>query len=105
MILAIDFDGVIHDKAHPVPGRRMGMPLPDSKAAVSALYNSGHQIIIFTVMATSDGGCKAVEAWMKYYKIPFHEVTAVKPNADWFVDDHAVRHWDWATTMSQIHAD
>lgn len=102
MIIACDFDGVIHDKANPVPHRRMGAPLPDAASALSALHNAGHTLVIHTVMATNPGGQKAVEDWLIYYKVPFHEVTAIKPNADLFIDDKAIRHTDWPTTMVEI---
>ena len=100
-VLAIDFDGVIHDKANPIEGKRMGAPLPGTKEAMDRLYKK-NRLIIHTVMATSPGGIQAVKDWLDYYKIPFHEVTAIKPTAAFYIDDKAVKHIDWSTTLEII---
>jgi hypothetical protein len=102
LMLAIDFDGVIHDKAHPLPGMRMGAPLPETAETMERLYNGGAQLIIFTVMATSPAGHKAVADWLDYYHIRYHVITAIKPNADYFIDDKAIRHTDWASTLASL---
>lgn len=102
MILAIDFDGVLHEKDTPIPGRRMGAPLLGAEAAVTALHKSGHTIIIHTVMATTEGGRQAVIDWLRYYDVPFHDVTATKPNADVFLDDKAIRFTDWQQALIEI---
>lgn len=102
MILACDFDRTIHDTDNPLPGRRMGAPLLDAPEALQNLYDAGHTIIIHTLMATSDSGAQAVRDWMDYYGLPYHDVTAIKPKADWYIDDRAVHHTDWATTLSTI---
>lgn len=99
MILAIDFDRVIHDTDNPLTGRRMGAPMEGAKESINRLYNKRHTIIIHTVMATNESGKKAVEDWLKYYKIKYHSVTAIKPNADWYIDDRSLKHVDWKTTM------
>jgi len=102
LTLAVDFDGVLHDHKHPVTGRRMGIPFPDARPAMIKLTRQGHMLIIHTVMATTPGGTKAVEDWLRYYKIPYASVTAIKPNADYYVDDRAIRHTDWKTTLEAI---
>lgn len=95
MILAIDFDGTIHDDAHPVEGRRMGPPIPGAKEALEAYRRKGHTIIIHTVRG---GSPEHIEAWMKYYGIPFDRVTNIKPmkpSADLFIDDKARQFIGW----------
>lgn len=101
-ILAIDFDGVIHDKAHPKPGRRMGPPIDGAAITLRKLWGEGHKIIVHTVMATNTAGYEAVEDWMTYYQIPFDTITAIKPAADWYVDDHALRFIDWPSTYDAV---
>lgn len=103
MILAIDFDEVIHAKSMPVPGRRMGEPLPGTKAALEHFKRKGDTIIVFTVMATDIKGRIAVQQWLDYYDVPYDEVTAIKPNADLFIDDKAIRHINWDDTLRQIN--
>lgn len=94
-ILAIDFDGVIHDIKHPVPGRRMGPPMDGAKEALDEFASEGYKIIIFTVRAGTKSSVKAVEDWLNYYIIPFDEVTNIKPNADVFIDDRAIHFISW----------
>jgi len=102
MTLAIDFDGVIHDYKHPVEGKRMGEPFDDALTMLKRLYNRKHTIIIHTVMATSDSGKQVVEDWLAFYKIKHHGVTAIKPNADIYIDDRGIRHTDWPSTWLQL---
>ena len=104
MLLAIDFDGVIHDKANPIKGRRMGAPLPGARDALIKLRDDGHKVTIFTTMAVSVHGKNAVQDWMDYYDIPYWLVTATKPNAVIFVDDKAIRHTTWPNTLELIDA-
>ena len=44
MIIAVDFDGTIHDGQWPGIGR----PLPDAREEINALHAEGHYIIIWT---------------------------------------------------------
>jgi hypothetical protein len=89
--LAIDFDGVIHDADHPLPGKRMGKPIMGAVESVTALHDRGFKIVIHTVKARSANGTKAVEDWLAFYEIPYHEVTAVKPDADVYLDNKGMR--------------
>ncbi len=50
-ILAIDFDGVIHDFKNPIEGRRMGAPIEGTKEALDKFKSKGYKIIVFTVGA------------------------------------------------------
>lgn len=100
-ILAIDLDQVIHDKLHPVPGRRMGPPFPDSKASIEGLKRRGATIIIHTVMANTTGGKQAVADWMEYYEIPYDSIEP-KIAADYYIDDRAIQHFDWKQTLELL---
>lgn len=96
-VLAIDFDGVIHDFKNPKPGRRMGDVIPGSKDAIIKLRSKGYKIIVHTVFSGDDRERKVVEDYLKYYQIPFHEVTNAKPRADFYIDDNGLRfegNWD-----------
>lgn len=104
-IIAIDFDRVIHDIDHPIEGRRMGRPLPGALESINKLFSDGHQIIVHTLWATTPAGKIAVEKWLEYWNFPPFIVTNIKPKADYYVDDKAIRHIDWPTTMEAIHAD
>lgn len=94
MILAIDFDGVIHDSEHPAPGRRMGPPIEGAKEKIRAFKTAGHEIIIHTVRG-NDAGAHHVADWMDYFGIPYDRITDKKPVADIYLDDKAVRFTSW----------
>ncbi len=93
-ILAIDFDGVIHNHANPIPGRRMGPPIEGAREALEKFVAQEYEIIIFSVWA-HDAGATTIEAWMNYYQIPFHQITNIKPKADLYLDDHAQKFISW----------
>lgn len=100
MILAIDFDGTLHDITHPIAGKRMGEPIAGALQAMEDLYDQGHRIIIYTVRAATKQGKEVVEEWLDHFGIDFHDITAVKPNADMFIDDRAVRFETWEQVMA-----
>src|ERR1035437_6959622 len=97
LILAIDFDGVIHDYKHPIIGRRMGAPIEGAKEYINNLKLQGHTIIVHSVWG---GNKKVIEDWMKYYGIMFDDITNIKPNADYFIDDKAIRFESWQQVMA-----
>lgn len=103
MILAIDFDRTIHDTDHPVEGRRMGPPIQGSREALQSLYSRGDTIVVHTLRAVNPSNLKHVEEWLAYYDIPFSEVTAVKPNADYFIDDRGVHFSSWEQVLGIIN--
>lgn len=102
MILSIDFDGVIHDRENPVKGKRMGKPMQGAGEAIEQLIEDGHTVIVHTVMATTPSGTKAVQDWLEYYDIPHHGVTAIKPQADVYLDDRAIRFTNWQDALRQL---
>lgn len=91
---AIDFDGVIHDRANPLPGKRMGGPIEGARDALVTLKEHDCFIIIHSTMALSPTGRKAIEDWMSYYDIPY-DVIREKPAADVYLDDKGERFEGW----------
>ena len=91
-ILAIDFDGVIHDYKNPVEGKRMGLPIEGTKEALTQLFDEGNEIIVFSVWGNQED---VIGDWMEYYEIPYHSITNIKPNADIYLDDRAIRFEGW----------
>lgn len=100
-VLAIDFDQVVHDKLHPIPGRRMGKPFAGAKSALEQLKRHGDTLIIHTTMANTPGGKKAVADFMAYYELPYDSIEP-KVQADFYVDDKAIQHVDWRTSLDEI---
>lgn len=102
MILAVDFDGVIHDYKNPVAGKRMGAPILGAKNALEFMERLGHEVIIFTVWGGTEQGRDTIRKWMEYYEIPFKEITNIKPRADLYIDDKAVKFTNWADLSTVI---
>lgn len=102
MNIAIDFDGVLCDPKNIDKGRRMGNPIAGSTEAMITLRKHGHRLIIFTVRGDSP---QHVEDWLKYFGIPYDEVTRTKPDdVAFFIDDHAIRFTgDWSSTLDEMH--
>jgi hypothetical protein len=98
MTLAIDFDGVIHDPTVKAPGKRMGTPLAGSLESLTTLKNQGHTIIVYSFRAR--GGLTHIAQWLQYFKIPYDEITYIKPDADAYIDNKGWRFTDWPTTMA-----
>jgi hypothetical protein len=97
MILAIDFDGVIHNN----PTKGMGNPIEGAKESLHKLYWD-NRIIIHSVRATTEDGKRMIESWMNEKEIPYHEVTSTKPQADVYLDDKAIRFTRWDESMISI---
>lgn len=101
MIIALDWDGVLHDRAHPAPGKRFGPPMSGAIADVYALQAEGHDVFVHTVMGNNAAGTKAVRDWLDYFGFPALEIVG-KPNADYYVDDRALKFVDWPTAYTEI---
>lgn len=97
MILAIDFDGVIHDWKHPKPGRKMGEPISGARESLQAMRQKGHQIIIHSCNRPS-----VIADWMAWYKIPYNNIWQDKPVADWYVDDRGLQFQSWEQVMRDL---
>jgi hypothetical protein len=99
--LAIDFDGVIHDFKHPIEGKRMGPPIEGTKESLKKLRSKGHKLTVFTIWGDIKGK-KIISDYMKFYELPFDEITNIKPQADYYIDDKAIHFTDWSETLKQI---
>lgn len=101
-VLAIDFDRVLHDVDHPIPGRRMGAPMEGAVEAMRQLEQEGWKLVVHTIWPESGHG--TIEKWLEYYKVPYHEVTNIKPNAAAYIDDRAIHHTRWSRTLVEVNA-
>ncbi len=99
MIVAIDFDGVLHDAKARVSGRKMGAPIEGSRDAVLLLRQRGDTLIVFTLRGDRP---QHVEDWLKFYKFPPMRVTRSKPEADVYLDDRALRFTNWADALKDL---
>ena len=97
--IACDFDGVIHDWAHPKPGRKMGLPMPGTKEALELLKSAG-----YTIMIHSCNRPQVIKDFMSYYQLPYDSIWEGqgKPVADAYLDDKGLRFENWNETLAAI---
>jgi hypothetical protein len=100
MILAIDFDGTIHNDHHVVPGGPLGPPMPHAKRALTAFKDAGHKIVIHSVFAVTHAD--EVREWMHKHQIPFDSIEP-KFRADVYIDDHGVHFDTWDAIENLVH--
>lgn len=81
----------------------MGKPLPGVEDALDELYGRGYSIVVYTLMARTESGKEAVAEWLDHYGIDYADVTAIKPDALVYIDNRAIRHTDWMSTMQQVN--
>jgi hypothetical protein len=99
MRIGLDFDGVLHDAKHPIPGRRMGPPMPGALEGVDALLLAKHTLTVCTARRGAEDG--HVAAWLAFYGFPvaLMPVTSRKPDVDLLVDDKALRFTSWPLVL------
>ena len=105
MKIAIDFDGVIHDPKNRLKGYKMGQPIPGAPTFIKSLHDAGHYIIIFPVWADSQQRRQALVDWLNYFKVPFDDITSIKPDADLYIDNNGYRFdGDWAKAFAFVES-
>lgn len=78
----------------------MGVPIAGAVGALDSLLAAGHTLVVHTVRNNADGH---VGRWLDYFGFdPSIGVTHIKPNADLFIDDKAIRFTDWDSVLRQI---
>ena len=110
-ILAIDFDGVIHD-AHSGwgDGTCYGEPIDGSLDAIKQLSKT-YDIVLFTAKVKKDRplvnektGLDLVKEWLEKYNILhlIKEITCEKPRAELYIDDNGYRFENWKDTLDFV---
>src|ERR1035437_7761820 len=89
--ILIDFDGTLCNWDDVTPGFKMGKPFLGAKESLDKLKEMGYNIVIFSAKSLSQIGEKMIKDWMKYFDIPYDEISCVKRTADFYIDDNAVR--------------
>lgn len=100
--LAVDFDGVIHNPYNVEPGYKMGKPIEGAMEALWELHNDGAIIVIHTTWADTEKKCQAIAKWCQYFKIPYDFITNQKPDCDVYLDNRALRFYNWVQALKDI---
>lgn len=102
MKVCLDFDGVLHDAAHPVAGRKMGPPVDGAFEAVRALQRDGHDLIVQTARVMNEDRALHVHDWLSYWGFPPLHISIGKPMADVYLDDKGLRFRDWPSSLADL---
>ena len=97
MIIAVDFDGTLHDGEYP----NIGEPLKDAVTVMRQLHDEGHTLIIWSCRAGA--AYDEMIRWLEGMEIPFDCVNEQDPDnmaaygndtrkvyADVYIDDHNI---------------
>jgi len=90
----VDFDGVIRQH-----GRDAG-EMPGARKALRELKRQGKEVLVFTARATSEQGKAYVEQWMRNRGLHHDGVTAIKLNAEHYIDDKASTFTNWDDVLA-----
>ena len=93
-MIAIDFDGTIAKYDEYEGWDNVGKPMPEALQFLRTVARLGYPLTIFSARARDPGGKRAIEQWVKKYKLDdiIKLVTHEKlPEFLLFVDDRAIR--------------
>ncbi len=87
----IDIDGVLATLT-PANDYRLAGPLAQTIAAVNALYDRGHRIILFTARGSATGidWTQTTREQLQHWGVRHHELRFGKPAGDYYVDDRMI---------------
>lgn len=110
-VIAVDFDGVVHnDFLGYHDGSIYGPVMKDSEIYLKAL-SANYSVVIHTAKARSDrplinnkDGKTLVRDWLREHDLLqfVTEITAVKPRAILYIDDKAIRFQTWQKTELEL---
>jgi hypothetical protein len=101
--IAIDFDGTIHDPTNRRPGYKLGQPILAAPQALTKLKELGHELIVFPTWADRQDRRQAIVSWLDYFKVPYDDITSVKPEAGLYIDNNGYRFDNWRATIEFIN--
>lgn len=98
--ICVDFDGVIHQGPHGLPGAVNGTLVDGAVEGLKKIKDFGFKIVLFTARVDLE----AVRDWLKKEKLGnlIDEVTNRKPPASAYIDDRATHFTDWPTAVKAV---
>jgi histidinol phosphatase-like enzyme len=110
-VIALDFDGVIHDDSNGFhDGTIYGLPIDNVESALKELSKK-YTLIIFTCKANpkrplinEKTGIELIWEWLEKWNFRQYisDVVWGKPNAIIYIDDKGFRFNDWQTTLEYL---
>lgn len=103
--IAVDIDGVIASKLesgnYPEDYVKKD-PLPYAIEGLKLLKEQGHYVYLFSARYEEDR--EATEDWLETHGFTglYEELLLGKPKYDILIDDRAIRHDNWITTMAEV---
>lgn len=111
MIVAIDFDGVLHRYSDGwKDGQIYDQPVEGSRQALEAMKTAGWKIYIFSTRSNKlyhkdqdKAQNQAMKDWLDLHEIPYDKIWNFgKPLADLYIDDRALTfRGDWNATLEE----
>jgi len=98
-VIAVDFDGVIHNVALQ-RGRELGPPCAGARDGMLELRRRG-EVVVWTAKAQTETGAAMVREWLIEHDITFDRIEG-KLTAALYIDDRALRHQDWRSTLEAL---
>lgn len=104
----VDFDGVIHKYSRGYhDGTIYDVPAEGSRESLQLLKDKGYKLICFTARVNADpsgDGYNKIKQWLKKYNLLefFDDITDKKYPSLVIIDDSALRHTSWDTTLKNL---
>lgn len=105
--IAVDIDGVLANKLdggkYPEDYMKK-QPLPYAREGLRKLKQKGYYVILFTARFEEDR--EITEKWLKEHGFDglYDELVMGKLQYDVLIDDRAIRHYNWFSTLAQVEA-
>ncbi len=109
--IGVDFDGVIHRNSKGFyDGTVYDDPIEGSLDAIKKLSEK-YTVVVFSAKARKDRmlingktGVQLIEEWLEKYGFMKYvkEVTSEKPRAVAYIDDKAIKFFDWEQAMREV---
>jgi trehalose-6-phosphatase len=101
MVYCFDIDGTLCSNTY--GDYEKAVPDTSAIACLNALYEAGHEIVLFTARGSTTGiDWRALtERQLRGWNVKYHRLLFGKPDADVYVDDRAVNSADWLLQMRQ----
>lgn len=99
MQLIIDLDGTICTEEKQF-SRALARPLPGAIDAIRHLKEKGHTVIIYSARTWAE--YELTVDWLVRHNVAYDQLILGKPQGDFWIDDRAVPHVDWQSTLEKL---